>query len=356
VSTIAPNNSGILYSPYGWDVSSTRAVTIQGGAYLRALIVGDPNDLVATFDTTGLLGVVPELLVRVDELPPVRVAIAPTITINTGSLQNNWGKHTVEILVAGTDNSVDRWNGGTAVRFTGFTSASNISLGTIRRRTRTVMAIGDSISEGFRVLRAGSGGDPSRNDSRLGWAYPLGDLLGAEVGVIGFAGVGISKPTGDGGVPKFGSSWKFLRNGVPRSFATTPDVVVINAGQNDSSYADATVQADMTAWLNDILATLPSVRVYVVRPWSGMKAAPIAAACAAVTAPSRVTYVDTAGWWNTADSPDGTHPYGYIHTADLSPRLADIVGNSLAIAPIGETGVWVKTSSGKKPLQLNIKA
>lgn len=182
-----------------------------------------------------------------------------------------------------------------------------------RKRNLVGLAIGDSITEGVRTLNSTATGEPCRNDSRTSWAFPLGELLGAEMGIVGFGGLGISV-SGSQGVPKLPLSLPCLWDGQARSLATpkTPDFVIVHAGTNDSSSLDGDVATDMQTTLDWILTQAPKTRIYVLPNWLSRKAAPIQQAIANCIAPGRVSFIPTTGWWNTADASDALHPYGYV--------------------------------------------
>lgn len=314
--TILPNDTNIVYSPYNWAVSGTVAQTVNSGAYLRTTFTGNPTSIVANFDLTGVDGTCP-IAVKIDGDPVFIAARAATINIPIPS--NGWTKHTVELTAVGM-NGADLWTTPTStVKFTGFTVApATVTTMTTRRRPYSVLAFGDSITNGASTTNAYS------IDGRLAWAYPLRDYLAAEVGVVGFSLEGINSG-GYSNVPSFPNSYNKLWSTVARSFTTPtePHLVLIHMGTNDGS-ANTTTNA--TTVLNGILAATTATKIAVVQQWNGTaQRANWQAAIAACTTPARVTYVDTTGWWNSADSTDGTHPWGYINLTDLSPRLATSV-------------------------------
>lgn len=348
MTTIAPNDSNLAYSPANWLVQGSSAETINTGAYINALITGAPTSLTATFDLSGVSTPYPDLAITVDDGPTVRVPVAASVTVPLPTT-NQYRKHTVSIVVVATSTTVSRWNRAVSVRFTGFSSPSTIGTERFRQAQDWVLCLGDSISEGFRAL--GLTDDVKGDDARFGWAHPLRALLGLEVGLVGFAGVGLTKG-GNGGVPAVQDSWTQLWSGQPRTFSSTPAAIVINIGTNDQSADAGTVQSLMTSWLQAILASFSAAPIVVLRPFGGYQAAALTAACTAV-ADDRVTYVDTANWWSAADSMDGTHPYGYCNTSNLSPRIAAAVSSVLAgggASPPVESNAFIMTSSGLVPL------
>lgn len=303
-------------------MTAVRAKTINAGAYFSALLTGTATSIVANFDVSGISNPAPQIAYRIDGGPWTTATVAATIAIPIPST-NTGAKHLVEVRVKSTPEAANRWAPqSTAVIFTGFTVApSTVATGTVRKRRFNVLCYGDSITEGVRTLGQSQTLETDRNDASLAWAYPLGQLLGAEVGVVGFGATGWNG-AGSGGVPALPSSYGLLWSGASRVFTPAPDLVLVHLGTNDG--ADVTAAA--TAFLNGVLALNGTTKIAVVLPWNGGHAAQLQAAIAASSAPSRVTYVDTTGWWNPADASDGLHPYGYVNAADLAPRLAAAVG------------------------------
>lgn len=322
--SIAPNDANILYSPYNWNLTSARARTINAGAYLRATLMGSASAIAAKFDISTDLAPLPQISYRVDHGPWTSVPIAGTVNLAIPA-GNTWPTHTVELVVKSTTETQNRWNSpqNTAVSFLGFAvTPVTVATRTTRPRKLYVLAYGDSITEGVRTLNMNAANDTDRNDSTVGWAYPLGQLLGAEVGVVGFGATGVTVG-GSGNVPALTSSYGQQWSGQARSITNpqAPDIILINIGTNDPAGTDITTA--MTGLLNNLLSKTPATtRIGVIYPWRGDHAAQLAAAVAACTSASRVKVIDTTGWWSSTDSSDGLHPYGYINTSDLAPRIA----------------------------------
>lgn len=353
MSTISPNASGIYYDPESWKVEATKATTIQSGAEIRVLVTGNPaDDLTATFDLTGLVAPLPHIAISIDNQPAMRQEIAPSIPIPKPTT-NTWAKHLITITVAAMSADVNRWNKQSAVVFTGITSASTaIASGTVYAPDLVGLFAGDSLGEGFWDLgtSAAFGTSPARTENRQGWAYPLARLLGARPIQITYAGVGLTKG-GNGSIPKFASNWKFLWSGESRTFTTMPNFVVAMPGTNDGGATDATVTAEMTAWVNDMLSTLTNgAPIIIIRPWYGTKSDAIQAGIAACSAPSRVKWVDTTGWVNQGDSSDNLHPYGFQNVASLAPRLANAIRPLISGGTVFEPTQFTYDGSAWRPI------
>lgn len=362
MSTITPSDPAVLYSPYNWHVSGGVAKTICGGAYWRVTFAGDTDTLTATFDVSNMATIPSRVGFRVDNGSWQDFDIAASINIAVPS-NNSWSVHTVEMVVITTTEQGARWNApqSTAVIFTGLTAPANITSRLTRPRSLQGLAIGDSITEGIRALLHTGARDTDRNDSRVAHALPLADLLGAEVGVVGFGGTGISK-SGAGGVPRFADSVPYLWAGQPRDLNTPspPDFVVAHIGTNDAASSAEAVAADTARLLNYLIAALPEKTPIIVLPgWLQTKADAIQVGIAASAVPGRITFVDTTGWWNKADAADNLHPYGYVNTTDLAPRLAAVIREHLQkpeadATPSAYSG-WIKTPTGKVGLVENVR-
>lgn len=343
MTTIAPTDANILFSPYTWLVGAT-AKTINAGAYLRVAFSGNPTTLAATFDVTNQPALSKSRVgFRVDHGPwqDYTVAASVPLTLATG---NTWASHTVEMVVIATTETAVRWTAPqpTAVVFTGLVADVAVTTRATRARPLYGLCLGDSITEGVRTLNSTATYDVDRNDSRTAWAYPLTDLLGAEIGVVGFGATGISS-TGAGGVLKFPLSAPWLFSGVARSLAIPrqPDFIVAHIGTNDGGAADATVTADTTTLLNDWIAATTATRIFVLAGWNQVKSAAIQAGIAACTSPTRVTFINTTGWWgSTADGDGALHPSGYINITDMAPRLA------ATLKPLLSSRTFIKSAAG----------
>lgn len=350
MSTIAPNDSKLLYSPYNWLVTGGAAKTANAGAYVRASIAGGPASLAATFDVTNMNEDPSHVGIRVDGGGWAISPVAPSIAVPIPA-DNTWGTHFVELVMVSARTGGSRWVApqDTAIVFTGFTSPSAISTRTVRARPLYGLVIGDSITEGVKT-RTGATGKAASGSSLLAWAHPLGDMLGAEIGIAGWSGQGIVNG-GGGGVPNFANAIPFLWAGQARSLSSprAPDFVACHIGTNDSSQTDEAVTVGARDLLNYVLANTPMTCPVIVFPgWLQTKKAAIATAVATSSAPARVTMIDTTGWWSPADAPDSLHPYGYINLAELSPRAAAAIRGALGAGGAASvSNIFRRSQSGQ---------
>lgn len=334
--TIAPNALGIVYSPANWNVQTAAATTINGGARMRTLFTGASCTL--NFDLSKMVAAAQsKIRYRIDgEHNPWNYV---TLTSGNASLACAmpsdtlaYPVHLLEVDVVSTTEfqapagtSGQRWDPGTgpntAVVLTGLTLASGGAVSSPSVAGLKGLLLGDSITEGYLTVNASASADTDRSDSTLGWAFALGRLLGAEIGVVGFGGQAWGAG-GVGGVPAFPNTWSNLYSGVARSLAGL-DFIAINMGENDGTNA---VTATITSTLNAILAAAPATcALYVMRPFSGKQAANLQAAIAATTTPARFAYLDTTGLFDTTQSVDGQHPNGAINASVIAPGVAALI-------------------------------
>lgn len=317
-----PNDSKIVYSPANWDVTSVRAKTINPGAYVRASIAGGASKIVLTFDMGGNVAPYPILKYRLDDGPFRSVVLAASITLELPTT-NSWTEHALEFVVQSTSEFVNRWSVQAAhVSLTSIvvTGATATTLSTVTRAARNILVFGDSIVEAYKSLLNVT--TPDGSDATVGWAYLLGQLLGAEVGVIGFGGQGWTV-SGQGGVPKLASSYALQwGSGPARSFsAVVPDLIVISLGHNDG-IDTAAVTGEAVTVITALLAATPiRTQIVVLQPFSGRQSTRLQAAVTTL-ASKRVRYVDTTGWFVTSDALDGTHPTGFASKRSLAPKSA----------------------------------
>ena len=182
--------------------------------------------------------------------------------------------------------------------------------------------IGDSITAGY----------TDSKEALSDYAWLIGEQLGVQHTQIAFPGIclvdnvqcyspnaiGMSRQFFKLQTPSFPNSlnWNFSRY--------RASAVVINLGTNDSGRTDdATFQSTYESFLRHIRKVYPKARIFVLRTFSGSKAAPTQAAIQAV-GDSNVKYVDTTGWLSSSDTTDGTHPSdaGQVKVANrLGPIL-----------------------------------
>ncbi len=338
-AVVADNDPSILYSPFNWAVGSGNAVTINAGAYLRTMFTG--NTCSMSFDLSTATAPTSEIYWRVDgyeagtpwtrTVPGANVACTPSSDLNAAP----W--HLLEMVVKSTSETINRWNTaqpGTAIRFSGVSLASGAAAQRPVAAPWSILSLGDSITEGVRTVNQTATNDTDRNDAMLGWSYGLRNLLGAEVGVVGFGATGWLT-AGSGGVPPLPSTYNVILNGAPRAPSASPNLIVINEGTNDSG----SVTAAAVSVLNGLIAQYPDVPIALLVPFNGSHAAELATAAQTCTRPSIVHLVATNGLLNPAYGIDsfGVHPTGPNNLGVVGPRLASILAPILLGGPTGLT-------------------
>lgn len=334
-SSIAPNNTGIVYSPFNWDVTAARALCNTGG-YFKTQVNG-ATGITLKFDVSNVPSNAAQrtqIEYRVDEGAWTARVPAALVDLPIPAETAAWTKHLVEVRMKSSTEAQNRWDSPyvTAVKFTGIEATpATATLTAPGKATLSGLFLGDSITEGINTL-SNTGDAAERSNSRLSWATAVGGKLGSEVGVVGFGRQGLVVG-GNGNVPVLGSTWKLIAAGISRSFSVQPDYVCINIGTNDqrNSVPAAQFTAAYTTLLNDILTTLPNAVIVVLHPFGQNYASTVyTEAIANSNEPRRVTYVPTTGWWSTADASDGLHPYGYANLSGIAPRAAAAIRENLS--------------------------
>ena len=324
--SIAPNNAAIVYSPYNWLVSASAAKTINAGAAFRTYISGTNTCSLGL--SIGTATPYSEVKARLDGgawqtyIPTASGAQAWNLTMPTGTTAT---RHLLEVIIKSTTETQDRWNSQTtAVQFTGLTLDGGATVSAPALRKYRVLVYGDSITEGVRVYGySGITNDTDRNDNAVDYSYKLGELLDAEIGVVGFGGSGLTV-TGSGNVPPLPQSYNLLWAGQARTFSPVPDLAVYNEGTNDGSAALGASLSTVISGIGYSATTysgLPGTRHLVLRPFGGNEAANLQGVVSSLSSVN-VAYGDTTGLFNTSDSSDGLHPYAYAHLGSLAPGVA----------------------------------
>jgi hypothetical protein len=334
VNNVLVNGTANAYfSPGNWVVGASSAKTNNTGAYFRARITGASCTL--QFDLTGVSTPLPILEYQIDGSGPwITAPVAANVALTMPSNTTEWGAkggHLIEVVIKGTTQGASRW-GTTAptspavlVNLTGIILDASATMSLPPVSPLVGWYFGDSITETTRTLNLGGANDAGQCDARMGWAALSARALNAEFGIIGFGGQGWVV-AGAGSVPALGSAFNFQYAGQPRSFSSPPNYIVVNMGTNDS----ADVTSAVTAFLNALVPLIPSTtKVIILRPFNGSHASQITAGIAASTAPSRVNYVNTAGWFNTANSGDGLHPYGIENLTSIGPKATAAIKSLL---------------------------
>lgn len=315
---IAHNDANIIYSPYTWDVNASNAKTICSGAYFRTIISGNRGQLGLLFDNTGLTEN-NMIKYRIDGEGWVKAPVVVDQVSVPMPGDSSWVKHTLEVIVQ-TAMATSKWSPQAgATIFRGIAGEDTLVTHPGDKAKLNGMVFGDSITEGYVTLKNISA--PAGSDAQMSYAGQLRHFIGAEIGQVGFGSTGWST-AGAGAVPSLPNNYKLLWGGGPsRSFTNpVPDFVLINHGTNDGT---TNIQAMATAMINELLTLVPaSTMIGIIVPFDQNQKANLTAVVTAINSP-QVKLIDTTGWYNVSDSPDGIHPYGGTSKDVLAPKLAD---------------------------------
>ena len=321
------SDPSILYSPLNWSVVNGSATTNNAGAYFRTMFSGNACSM--NFDVSTTIGPASEIYWRVDGYEAGQPWTRTTVTANMPCTPPSdlaaapW--HLLEVVVKSTSAAINRWvttSPGVAVRLAGITLAPGAAVQKPIAKPWKVVLFGDSITEGVHTVNMTATYDTDQNDATMGWAYQLGNLLGAEVGVIGYSGSGLTVGAA-GGVPPLTTSYNMLSSGVARVANTQPDLFVINEGTNDA----ANVTSAALTVLNGLIAQYPATPIALLVPFNQTHAAELQLAALTCNQPGLVHLVQTGGIENPADGIDIylTHPLGPNNLGFIGPRLASLL-------------------------------
>lgn len=329
-SSIAPNNAAIYYSPYGWNVTSGAAQTIDAGAYLKTMFTG--SSLTLDFNVTNNSTPLSEIYYRIDgyeaQTPWIEATVASTIVVTLPSNTSQYPYHLIEVMVKSTSQTINRWNSpsNTAIVFTGLTLGPGQTVAVPQILSKNIIVLGDSITEGVRTVNQTATNDPDQNDAMQGWAFGLGPRLGAEEGVVGFGNLGLTT-IGSGNVPVLPSSYNLLYAGQARTFSPQPDLIVINIGTNDGSASAASVTAALITVLNGLITANPGTPIAVLQTFANIQTAALQAGIAGCSNPNVITFVNTTGFVNATFGVDSTgfHPTGANDLGLVAAQVANAV-------------------------------
>lgn len=278
-----------------WDKTDTQLYhSYWGGAYVRTMFTGTTIGIKLATDG--------DLVVSIDNKVPRSVNGKQGVTeLTLRSLKE--GTHSLLVGSAGQNNEVS---------FQGLVLASE-AVTIAPKEYPLIEFIGDSITTGT---------GPGRI-STVNYAWNTAVALGCDHAQIAFSGVALT--TGFGCLKdKMGLDNQYFRlknfnhlNDNPQTdwnFSYTPDIIVINLGQNDQCGKESaeTLTASMISFQKKIRSRFPATQIVILQPFSGAYADSILDAVRTLNAngDKRVQYIDTKGWLDKEDYSDGTHPNG----------------------------------------------
>jgi lysophospholipase L1-like esterase len=168
------------------------------------------------------------------------------------------------------------------------------------------------------------------------YAWCAAEMLGRDHTQIAFSGVALTNNYGCSS--KIGMDVQYFRlknynhskddPQLPWRFSYTPEVVVINLGQNDQcgKAPPEAVTASYMQFVKNIRARFPDAPILMMRPFGGPYEKAIREAWEILrqTDP-KVTFVDTTGWLGKDDYVDGIHPNATGHL-----KAARLLANAIA--------------------------
>jgi lysophospholipase L1-like esterase len=180
--------------------------------------------------------------------------------------------------------------------------------------------LGDSITQGLRLLYTGADDDIGQQLPYANWTQVAGDLLNMKPVVTGFGGQGLST-AGTCGAPPVGAAFPFVYRDAPWVPPVAPRVVVIYQGTNDHLPADA-FRSAYVALLREVRERYRFATLFAVCPnRKGEYAGAIAGAVKEMS-DGGIVFLDYAsGVISPGETSDGGHlnPGGAVR---LATRLA----------------------------------
>lgn len=306
-------DAAIFRSPYNWRAVSTALHTNNPGAYLKTTFSGSQIDLLVDTSHQGALSAdnYPVVAWSVDGGAIQRSKLTAGQTALSLATGLSSGSHTLTVWLAASWWQSDRWTTPISnLRVTGFRIIDTEDLTLPTLRTGRVLIYGDSNAEGYEAIQAGV--DVDYQDATLAFGEFIGSALGAEVGIVGFAGQGYST-SGGGNVPALSTAWDDYSNGQSRLsgglFSPEPDWIISTHGQNDSAVSDGTLQTAIETLIDAWRTAAPDAKIAICDPMTRTKASVISAA---VTAAADVNckYVAIAASYDTDFFTNNNHLTG----------------------------------------------
>lgn len=232
----------------------------------------------------------------------------------------------VEVRLRGIEQTGNKWLLGAGLLIESLDTPDAAGIITPWPDVRPKMLfIGDSITEG--ALGRGTPSTPMNCCGDVSWPVLSAESLGCQAVVNGFGGTGLTV-SGSGGMPAANvNAFFYMKDRPIDTAAENVKFIVINHGTNDNGQgvSTATFQAAYIAFLQALLAAHTSVQcIYAMRVFSGLYAAQVQAAVAAINDP-RVSYVDTSSWTDITYTDGATHPDVNGH-AKAAAHLVTAVG------------------------------
>lgn len=333
---IRPNSQGVVYLGR-WRVLRSAASTVTSGSRVAFAFSG--TRLAVTFDRAGITNP-PQIWVGIDGATPVlRSVTADRLDLAPRGLRP--GRHVVEIAVKNVDSRVDRWatSRRSGLAITAFLLAPGAKiLPAPTFGTRRVLFLGDSITEGVRLVSRDRG--PNGADATRAYAPIVASSFRARFQQVGYGGQGLLV-AGSGGVPAAPATLNWTMSKVTRDSSFVPDVVVVNLGTNDIKASAFDFTAAYAAYLAGVRTAFPKALILAMRPLGGRHALDVRDAVL-YTDDIKIRYVDTNGWLAPRAYIDGVHP-GAVGHATVAKKLTAVIAKATGWKPA--TPRWTALAS-----------
>jgi hypothetical protein len=305
---------------YGrWDFTGGKAITVYSGSHVTARFQG--TGVSARLDLSRSQNPVTTVTWQIDGGEWKEGDVKATMPLATGLAP---GTHDVVFMARGMEELQNRWTPPViaALSFTAFDVEGGALVPTARPNRTKIEFIGDSLTEGVRVVPDGT--DPQHTNGRLAYPCLTAQALGAEWRQVGFGHQGVLQ-AGHGNVPKAAESFNWVYATVPRD-SWVADMVVLNQGTNDRDASPAAFSPELAKYLGIIRAGYPQAQIFVLRPFGGYREAEVKAETLAKIAAgdARIYYVDTTGWLTAADYTEGLHPNIMGHQKVTAQLIAEL--------------------------------
>ena len=317
-----------LFNYYGrWHAGRT-AISINSGAIVEFAYRGGRIELL--FDVAGMTHF-PAIFVQVDNGPIARTTLSAEVATVHVTAAGRF--HLVRFWIAThslyeTDARGRQWTtlvGG--CRFTGADLAGG-DLVPLPYQTRQIEFLGDSITQGLRLLYTGTEDDTGHQLPYANWPQHVADLLGMRPVVTGFGGQGLTT-TGTSGAPPAREAFPLVHAGAHWEPRVEPGIVVIYQGSNDCvappDFADA-----YAALLSRVRGVYPVAALFAVCPHTRPAYAAAIREVAAARHDRRMMFLDySTGVIAEPETCDGCHlnPSGAVA---LASRLATDIASCLS--------------------------
>ena len=271
------SNPGFNY--YGrWHVAGI-ATTLNSGALVEFAYTGSACKL--DFDVTGFT-FFPAVFVQVDNGPvsqatlsasAAQVEVRPQFNefpIGSPPFANISSKHhLVRFWIAAnslyqTQAAGTQWSGlNGGCQFIG-ASIRDGGLMRLPYATRQIEFLGDSITQGLRLLYTGEDDDTNLQRPYMNWPQLVADLLGSKPIVNGFGGQGLTIE-GTCGVPVAQNAFPFIYNDIRWRPPVKPLVAVIYYGVNDS-VSTSEFGGLYSTYLSTVTSAYADARIFAICP------------------------------------------------------------------------------------------